>query len=476
MKTARKVLLRALALACSGAMLLHPFAAQALNDGKMAHNIYITPHFKDSSKQYDAYMVDFRSNENPPGTYWELCDYRMDCEGSRELYPGLLDDMRAYAGLQRVEPVNGEVAIQSYWRARASQGTYIYAKRVFPEGEEHEFGGEGEGTNYIGPYDWEAGKWYRMVLRCWEDKTTGRTFIGQWFIDLETGVWTLISIFNTQFQNSFIEGNMTAFMENFLPAYADPERDINVKNFYVIDHQDGEWKTVEHGTETWSVKAATLGFDRYNEVGNNNKRGGHSYGTDTDEGGDFIWGKSSGILPDGWGSTLEFDDAAPNTVPVNITQPDKPTLPGTAVKDLTIAREGEGWAVRWAPRSRTTPHLSYRVQLFNAAGEPLGTQEGTVTGDEYKVVFPDVGTDALRCVVTVTDLFGGEAERSVCTPALEIVPGDFNGDGCPTITDVTVALEELSRDSASPTVDLTGDGKITLKDVTRLLTVLEEEY
>ncbi len=455
-------------------MLLNPLASHAVNDGKMAHNIYVYPAFAGTSGKYDAFMVDFRANETPPGTYWALCNFSMDTSGSKELYPGISGNMGAYAGLQNVAPSSGERAIMSFWEVDVGggleNGSGLRATRVYPAGGESGFGGEGEGNNYLTSYNWKPGKWVRMVLRCWDDPETGLTYIGQWFVDLESGAWTLISVFNTHLKHSFMCGNMSAFMENYLSSYADPERDINLKNYYVLDHEDGEWKTLQDGSKGAGAK---LAFDHYNVW--KNKRGAHSSGVASDEGGEYFWGKSSGILPDEWnGNTAAYDDSILNNAPASISQPAAPTLPSTEIKNLTLEREGEGWTARWSARAATTPHLSYRAVLFGREGTPLATEEGVFTGAEYKVNLPDVGTDALRCVVEVTDLFGGKVSGEAATAAMGILPGDFNGDNVLSIDDATALLQQLANDSADPARDLTGDGKVTTKDLSRLIGKLEK--
>ena len=133
----------------------------------MAQNIYSNPVLRGTSGAFDGFSIDFRGVKTPLSTYWSLCNFGMDLTEFKKKYP----DARgggAYAGLQNT--VIGRKAILSFWETfyDGDKQRHI-AKRVFPGGKEHLFGGEGDGTNMIAEYLWKDNVWYRMVLRSWTD-------------------------------------------------------------------------------------------------------------------------------------------------------------------------------------------------------------------------------------------------------------------------------------------------------------------
>ena len=183
----------------------------------MAYNIYSDPNLQGET-QFDTYMIDFKSTQTPYYTYWALANFQLYLSPqTQNLYRGISGG-GGYAGLQDRGPAagRGHSAIMSFWEWTYSSGgksTILRATRMYPEPwtGDSEFTGEGEGTNWITPYDWKDNQWYRMVIHTWTDRATGRTFMGQWFQDLTTGEWTLISYFNTQLVNSCLTGNMHFF-------------------------------------------------------------------------------------------------------------------------------------------------------------------------------------------------------------------------------------------------------------------------
>lgn len=443
------------------AMLLNqPFSSFALVDGNMAHNIYSNPVLTGTSRTYDTFTIDFRAGETPHYTYWALANFNMYTGASKGKYPNISGSMGAYAGLQNTSRNNGRKAIMSFWEVDIGGGEKMRAGRVYPAGVDHDFGGEGEGTNWITPHPWEDNKWYRMVLHCWEDEEMGTTFVGQWFQDIATGKWTLVSYFNTHLIDSYLAGNMSQFMENYSEYNADPERDFNYKNMYVLDHKDGKWK---------SLSSSRLSFDTWTTF--KNKRGSHDFGVASDADGEYFWGKSSGILPEGWDDTPSYDAASRNNVTYSITQPAQPTFGSAAVDGASIVKTENGWQVNWSIADTATPQLSYKVNMYNKKGDLVATKSAT-RPEVRKAEFGPTDTEMLRCEITVTDVFGNTVTASAQTPSFATLPGDLNEDGEFTVADLSIMLTMLNKGTFTEIADVTGDGALTVKDVSRLLRML----
>ena len=359
-------------------------ALHAADDGRMAHNIYSDPDVSKTSGGYDTFTIDFRATETPDATYWALANFGMDLKGSMKQYPNATGG-GAYAGLQHA---GGErKAIMSFWEISYRNGKILRASRVFPGGKENDFGGEGEGTNWITPFKWEDNKWYRMVLHCWKDAETGTTFAGEWFQNIESGEWSLVSYFDTHLTDSFFKGNMSQFMENFSSGNADPERDFNYKNMYVLDHEDGKWK---------SLAKSELSYD----TAWDNKRGSHEFGA-TEE---YFWGKASGLLPDGM-TQDQYDKASTLKKSYTIKQPDTPTFGDPKIDSLILTKNSKEWKVSWKMEKTGTPQLSYKLELLNADGEVIASESAT-RPETNRTTFDLSAGEAASCRITVTDIFG----------------------------------------------------------------------
>ena len=229
---------------------------EANSENRMAHNIYADPDLSATSGKFDGFMIDFKADRAGTATYWALCDWQMNKADLMSKYQVIDVYAGAYAGLQ-LRP-DGSKAIMSFWEIKyideSGHEKKIEAERVFPSGSDtNRFGGEGEGSNYICDYDWEAGKWYRMYLNCYQEED-GRTFVEQWVADLSTDEWTMISCFDTGLYYSYFEGGMSQFMENYDSYYANETRTFEYRNICVREYGQEEWTTIltaDLSVDTW---------------------------------------------------------------------------------------------------------------------------------------------------------------------------------------------------------------------------------
>lgn len=256
---------------------------EANPENRMAHNIYANPDLSATSGRFSGFQIDFKADQTGCSTYWALCNWEMNQDDLQSKYHVIDPNAGAYAGLQ-MRP-DGPKAIMSFWEIKyidaAGNEQKIEAKRVYPAiGDTNHFGGEGEGTNYICDYQWEAGKWYRMYLNCYQNDE-GKTFVEQWVADLSTEEWTLISRFDTGLYHSFFEGSMSQFMENYDGRYANETRTFEYRNIRVREYGKSDWKT---------LLTATLSVDTWWD----NKKGNAVFGAAEDR----FYGIANGSGPD----------------------------------------------------------------------------------------------------------------------------------------------------------------------------------
>ncbi len=261
---------------------------------RMAHNIYSDPDLSATSGKFDGFLIDFKADQAGTATYWALCNWDMNLDdlkarvGAADAYAG------AYAGLQ-LRP-DGPKAIMSFWEVNYTDTSgnpgKIEAKVVYPPVEETtHFDGEGEGTNHIADYHWQAGSWYRMYLNCFQD-AQGKTFVEQWIADLSTGEWTLISRFDTGLYHACFEGGMSQFMENYDADYANETRTFEYRNLYVREYKTADWTP---------VTTSRLSVDTYWD----NKKGNAVFGASEDR----FYGIAHGYGPDAFELRTEVGDS-----------------------------------------------------------------------------------------------------------------------------------------------------------------------
>ncbi len=358
----------------------------------MAYNIYLDPVLTKTSGQFDAYTIEFRGIKTPTLTYWALCNFALGISAeTRAEYPGI-GNMGAYAGMQNADE---RKLIMAFWEAfyngiNPEKGTQnsLRATRIYPAGKESNFGGEGEGTNHIRAFEWDDNTWYRMYLCCWEDSETGFTFVGQWFQNMETGEWTLGSIFNSKLKKSYITGALSLFQENFVNDY-ERERSFNVKNLYALDHKTNKWV---------SLNTAVLS---YGDGGAANKMGAHTFGA-TDE---YFWGEAGGVVDN---QTI-YEAKAVKSKTYSITQPDQPTFDcKIAIKKVgekVIDTRTMEKALFWSVDENSAPQYSYEFTAYDTDNKEIyknSANRPDVTTCSYK----DIGTEVFKYTLKLTDLFG----------------------------------------------------------------------
>ena len=274
---------------------------EANPEERMAHNVYVDPDLSATSGKFDGFMIDFKADKAGMATYWSLCTWDMNIEDLMSKYDVIDDSAGAYAGLQM--NIDGPKAIMSFWEVKykdeLGNEKKIEAKCIYPSDEDaNNFDGEGYGKNYISDYKWEEGKWYRMYLNCYHDEN-GKTFVEQWIRELSSDKWTLISRFDTGLYNSYFQGGMSQFMENYDHEYANETRTFEYRNICVRNYGQKDWTT---------ILAADLSVDTWWD----NKKGKAFYGATKDR----FYGIVNGYGPD----AFEKDEDACDRFTVKTTQ------------------------------------------------------------------------------------------------------------------------------------------------------------
>jgi len=358
-----------------------------------AHNIYAHPDLPTLNDKYQTFTIDFKGTLTPEYTYWALCDWDMDTTELQKEFSEV-NGFGAYAGLQTLEnnkTYNGHVAIMSFW-----EGTYkdknnnikkINATRMYPEGEEKYFTGEGEGTKYITPYDWKQNNWYRMVIHTWNDNDTKTTFVGQWLYDIEKDEWTLISYFDTKLKNSYITGSLGQFQENFNSDNANEYRAFNIKNIYAKSNTTNDWISLNKARMSYDTGYENIGTHEFGVIDNT------------------FFGKSGGIVE----NQEEYDANSENNIMYTINQNNIPETRVDKKVNLTLEQENKDIIIKW---DYAGPQNSYSIKLINLdTKEIIATKEMTRPEKRIEKI-ENIKNKNIEVQIEIQDIYGNKENSS----------------------------------------------------------------
>ena len=425
------------------------------SSNRFAHNIYGLPDASQTSGSFLSFMIDFKTDHQANATYWQLCQANLDVSEIKQTYPNASNGT-FYGGFQH-GPARSNTLF-SFWdiiNNNDEKQILTTPTRIYPDGGENTFGSEGNGNNYAMDYDWKANKWYTMLYHCWKDETTGKTFIGQWVRDVETGEWTLTCYFNTTMSETCIQGDMWQFLENFVTTYAEEKRDIYFKNIYVYDKIQKQWVSLNRSTISYS----------YNH---DNKMGKH----DMVIADDYFYGRTGETVD----NQTEYDNSTPKFITGEITQPDKPNFGAFAVDSLSVDDKNK---LSWTFTQNSSPLESLSIDVLDTKSmttvqsyvctrpETSEIELNTLPDGRYivRTKFRDVFYRNTYCDFELSVSGGKSSGQRRSFPM-----GDFTDDGTVALIDVIGILRENL--SPTPTTDkyrkflgdVNKDGVVSLKD------------
>lgn len=468
----KKIYKRAAAVMLSAAMLsavaVSPAQAavsEAQPSGKtlFAHNIYSDPKLTETSGSFSSFMIDFKTNEQAHATYWQMCFAGLDISEIKQTYPNASGGS-FYGGFQSGSERKN--TLFSFWdiiNGSDESSVISTPTRVYPEGDEHSFGNEGNGHNYAMDYNWQPSKWYTYLVHCWKDKSTGRTFIGQWVRDVETGKWDLTCYFDTTMKETCIKGPMSQFMENFGAQYSELKRDIYMKNVYTCDKNTDQWISLNKGTMSYSY------FQ-------DNKKGSHEINFNSE----CFFGSAGEPVE----NQEEYDENSQRVIPYSITQPDMPGFGSFAVNRMQIKNN----TLEWTLNEQSSPMLSFDIDVIDE--KDMSVKSYTSTRPEKKTVaLGSLANGKYMLQAKFRDVFDRVCQYNYefdvkdgnahCEPLSKLL-GDFNKDKSVTLKDVVRILKSnVGLVTATPYEnmlgDINGDGKVSVKDAVLLQRFLLHE-
>ena len=416
----------------TAAMLL-PFSGvlTLADDDQGTHGFYMECNANVVGNKSDGFMIDlYTDSTDALATYWSNANWHMNLTASKEKYKGISEG-GAYAGLQLRNSETDTVGIMSMWKwqytDKDGKKADLYAETMI--GNSAQYHNEGSGTSCIMPYDWQFNEWNRQLLYCWQDEETGNTFIGTWYYSYQNNKWTLFTYYDTKLVDSYIEGGISQFLENWSSQERGRTRYFQYRNVYFLRHESTEW------VSSPKVKVFT----------DDNKRANGTCTMGQSEDGSYVWGKVVGSEPD--------NNYKKQSKTYKLNQPEKPEYGTPEIESLKVSKIG---SVTWKMAETSTPQLAYNISIVDADGNEIASKSATRPDTEF-VKVSGITTDVFKCVLTVRDVFGQTTTAEALSPAYEAMLSESKTTEAPT---ETAATETAETTTAAPT---TGSGEIVEK-------------
>jgi len=249
--------------------------------------IAIYPYYSGIERPIE-YCVDFHIDHDPYGTYVCPLNWWDDISELEARYAKVYNDYTGipggYCGFQRWED-GSRVFIMSVWctfcEDYSGNVTVYRPEVVYPEGQGKDNVGDAEGsfTQFITPFEWRAGRDYRVLLQHTTSPDTGNAVQTVYICDLAANEWYLMASFDLGVPDLYL-GNSAGFLENYITQYAGEVRTAELFNLRARDAYSGEWISADSVSFLLNGSVSDLGYV-----------GSAAFGTD----GSSIWAITSGV-------------------------------------------------------------------------------------------------------------------------------------------------------------------------------------
>ena len=249
--------------------------------------IAVYPHFPNVSRALE-YSVDLHADHEPRGTYLCPLNWWMDVSALQARYASVYNDYTGvpggYCGFQTLQD-GSHVFIMTVWSTfcqdYAGNVTVFTPTVVYPvgQGQRNTDASEGSFTHCILPFDWHAGRDYRVLVQQNPSESTGNVVLSVSVCDLQKNEWYLLASIDTGVPDVYM-CSVGCFLENFLTDYMGELRSMELRNLKARSADSYQW-----------VNADSTQFLLNGSVSQMDYAGSASFGTD----GASIWAITSGV-------------------------------------------------------------------------------------------------------------------------------------------------------------------------------------
>ena len=206
-----------------------------------------------SLERFTEYAIDFKADFASAFTYCCLANFYLDYSSLKSQYVDVYTEGPAgYAGFQRRGTSDAPNSILSFWdvycaNANGAVVKTVRAKLIYPASDGNDsFGSEGTGAHHLTDYAWKTGRWYRMLLQCGRT-SAGNTTIEQWVLDLSTGIWTKLCVYDLGVPGVAFSGDIAVFLEDYVASTSGNVRTMEIKNVRAKREDSTSWTSVRSG-------------------------------------------------------------------------------------------------------------------------------------------------------------------------------------------------------------------------------------
>ena len=234
------------------------------------------------------YCVDLHADHQPRGTY--LCPFNwwMDVSALKARYASVYNDYTGtpggYCGFQTLDD-GSRVFIMTVWSTFCEDYdgnvTVFTPEVIYPEGQGRGNTNLNEGsfTHCIVPFDWHAGRDYRVLVQQSQSETTGNVVLTAYVCDLLKNEWNMLVSIDTGVADVYMN-SVGGFLENFLTEYAGEVRTMELFNLRARSADTYQWVSADSARFLLNGSISDLGYI-----------GSAAFGTD----GSSIWAITSGV-------------------------------------------------------------------------------------------------------------------------------------------------------------------------------------
>ena len=301
-----------------------------------------------------------------------------------------------YCGLQQTPDLrfgDPNLLIASLWDTNTAAGIYAAVDYIAPTTMTERFGGEGDGAKTVNPYKWTINTWYNVVHRSWKSK--GRLIIATYINNLTTSKWFHTSTLSIPDPGRYLGSSNDAFLENWTGS------DINYDGGYVRQmflkdcfylNTAGNWG--KYTQVTFSANDSPADVTR-NGIYHNSF---NAYYDATEDAYCMLHG----------GNTVRsaaFNGGRTLTLPSQARQTAVPVLTQGTVSSVTASYNAGTTTVNWENSDVKSPQLSAKVEILNASGTVILTQQDTVPQKRSFTTTVALAAGTYTTRVTIRDIF-----------------------------------------------------------------------
>lgn len=313
-------------------------------------------------------------------------------------YFSVLNYDGGYMGLQDTPDLRygtSNIMLASLWDKNTATNNLAFYSYLDSKTVASRFGGEGDGQKTLNPYHWSINTWYNMVIRSW--KENGKIYIANFVQDLSTGKWLHTSTIGREASAGYLGSGSGTFLENWVgdnPSYDGKfHRKALLKDNWNLSVNNVWEKSSSRYFSANDNDAARNGqFDRAFNVGYNSAEDA------------YFMEHGGSTTPDpafGTGRVLNLpEQAGQGTAPVLTT----------IENSYSTARyHNTKVIVSWGINENKSPQLRYKLELLNASGSVLQTQEKIQPEKRIDTLSSTLANGNYTIRITLTDIFNQQA-------------------------------------------------------------------